>query len=129
MNLKQIIRVSKMFVIISRPCVVFSLRSVSLICIMWIFLIFFLFFVLVFNTKKGCLVMDKDRNQKKDKVIESCIKVLDIGAMRQREEFMSSFRKTTSLFVAAVNGFFLASFLFFFFFMWTVSAPWLCTCN
>ena len=58
--------------------------------------------------------MDKDRNQKKDKVIESCIKVLDIGAMRQREEFMSSFRKTTSLFVPAVIGFFLSSFLFFF---------------
>ena len=46
--------------------------------------------------------------------MESCIKVLDIGAMRQREKFMSSFRKTTSLFVAAVIGFFLASFLFFF---------------
>ena len=35
--------------------------------------------------------------------------------MRQREKFISSFRKTTSLFVVVVIGFFLASFLSIFF--------------
>ena len=46
--------------------------------------------------------------------MESWIKVLDIGTMRQRETFMSSFRKTNSPFVVVI-GFFLASFLSIFF--------------
>ena len=65
---------------------------------------------------------------KKDKVIESCIKV-DIGRMWRREKLMSSFRKAVKEFCLFQCLFISLFFFLFFFFMCTESASQLCLCS